>query len=348
MELCERLGLPCYCNKEAWHYSRNKYDFKKVCRECGVPVAKDYCLSDSLTEEELRKVEYPVVVKPVDLSGNEGISYCHNQEELIAGYRYARAVSRNPRIIVEKMLVGREYDIHYAFTEGTIRPICLIERMAQPEEQKNIYSISTSCTNNVERFMEEMNPAIEKALRQIGCREGIAWVEMMLDQDHRFYALEMGYRFNGPAPDKAFPFLFGFDTEQWVLDYSLGIKHGPGDLPVAQKHAYRKCSCGYALWTRKSGKISEIKGFDAINQAEGISCTFTLPTGFEFQDHSMLTTISVAAEDIDDFLAKIDYINQTVSILDEEGEDVIIRFTDYETIKANYQRGQYERNKVFY
>ena len=31
MELCKRLNLPSYCTPEAWHYSRDKADFKKLC-----------------------------------------------------------------------------------------------------------------------------------------------------------------------------------------------------------------------------------------------------------------------------------------------------------------------------
>ena len=106
MKLCQRLGLPCYCNEEAWSYSRDKEKFKKLCKELGVPVAADYFLSDALTSEELEKVVYPVVVKPVDMSGNRGISFCYNDEELVKAYHYAKSVSKSDKIIVEKMLHG--------------------------------------------------------------------------------------------------------------------------------------------------------------------------------------------------------------------------------------------------
>ena len=75
MELCKRLGFPCYCTPEAWHFSRDKDDFKTLCKQVGAPVATDYYLTDALTDEELDKVKLPVVVKPVDMSGNRGISY---------------------------------------------------------------------------------------------------------------------------------------------------------------------------------------------------------------------------------------------------------------------------------
>lgn len=68
-ELCKRLGLPLYCdNDDAWEISTNKRLFKDLCKQTGAPVAEDYFLSGEPTEEELTKIQFPVVVKPVDLS----------------------------------------------------------------------------------------------------------------------------------------------------------------------------------------------------------------------------------------------------------------------------------------
>ena len=106
MALCKRLGLQCYCTPEAWHYSRDKSDFKALCRSLGAPLPTDYYLSEELRDEELLSVKFPVVVKPVDLSCNRGISYCYNKEELINAYRYARSVSKSSKIVVERMLKG--------------------------------------------------------------------------------------------------------------------------------------------------------------------------------------------------------------------------------------------------
>ena len=41
MALCKRLGLPCYCTPEAWHYSRDKVDYKKLATSLGAPLATD-------------------------------------------------------------------------------------------------------------------------------------------------------------------------------------------------------------------------------------------------------------------------------------------------------------------
>lgn len=340
MELCKRLGLPSYCTPEAWHYSRDKADFKKLCREVGAPIADDYFLSDDLTDEELDKVKFPVVVKPVDLSGNRGITYCYNKQELKEAYRYAQSVSKSPKIVVERMLHGKEWYTYYAIADGEIRQICLNAMEAEPGQLKNLYSLTTSITDNVERVMEEINPKIEEVLHKVGCREGIAWVQLMLDEDGHFYIIEMGYRLPGDLPNYCYPYLCGFDSIKWLTDYARGIKHSVDELPPAQKHAYKKCICGYSLWTYKGGIIKEFKGFDEICKIPGVGFYTQHHVGEQFVEHRPLGVVTVEAENCEEFCKKIDKINKTISIFDEEGNDVIIRYTDFDHLTKIYEGAQ--------
>ena len=148
MELCSRLGLPNYCTPQAWHYSRDKADFKALCRKVGAPVPEDYNISNEFLDTDLKNIKYPVVVKPVDMSANRGISYCYTQNELKAAYKYAQSLSKNPKIIVERMLKGKEWYGYYAIANGEIRQICLNAMESEPGQLKNIYSITTNITDD--------------------------------------------------------------------------------------------------------------------------------------------------------------------------------------------------------
>jgi len=337
MALCKRLGLQSYCTPEAWHYSRDKADFKKLCRQVGAPIAEDYFLSDKLTEEELDKVRFPVVVKPVDLSGNRGITYCYNKQELRNAYRYVQSVSRSPKIVVERMLHGKEWYTYYAMANGEIRQICLNAMEAESGQLKNLYSLTTSITGNVERVMKEINPQIEEVLRQVGCREGIAWVQLMLDEDDRFYIIEMGYRLPGDLPDYSYPALCGFNPIKWLTDYARGMRHTVEELPPAQEHTYKKCICGYSLWTHKGGVLKDFKGFKEIRKIPGVGFYTQHHVGERFVEHRPLGVVTVAADDYEDFCRKIEQINKTISITDEEDNDVIIRYTDLNYLRKTYE-----------
>lgn len=343
MELCDRLGLSSYCTPETWHYSRDKADFKKICKKIGAPVPTDYFISDKLTEDEINSVVFPVVVKPVDMSGNRGVTFCYNREELIKAYNYARKLSKNPKIVVERMLHGREWYSYYAIAQGKISQIALNAMEKQPGELENLYSFTTTVTDNVEKFMREMNPVIEKVLQAVGCREGIAWVQIMLDADGKFYIIEMGYRLPGDMPFMVYPNIFGFDSIKWLTDYARGIPNTIDMLPGAQVHMYERCGCGYTLWTNKAGKIASITGIDKITKIFGVSYYPLCRVGEEVAIHRTLGVVGIYAENCEELCKKINQINDVISILDEENEDIIIRYTNFEYLKANYKKGM-ERN----
>ncbi|MCF2559931.1 ATP-grasp domain-containing protein [Prevotella brevis] len=339
MELCKRLNLPTYCTPEAWHFSRDKDDFKKLCIEVGAPIAKDYYLTDALTEEDLNSVEFPVVVKPVDMSGNRGISYCYNKNELVEAYKYARSVSKSDKIIVEKMLKGKEWYSNYAIVDGEIRLLTLNGMYAEPGHLKNLYSLTTTVSDNVERFCKEINPKIEEVLRKVGCKQGLAWVQVMLDEDDHFYIIEMGYRLPGDMTFIPYVEMFNLDVTKWLVDYSLGIKKPISEMPNNQTSAYKQCGCCYSLWTHKEGVIAEINGIEEILSNKGFGYYSLNQVGSHMAIHRPVGVITFTSDDIEEMIDKIKWVNETVTVKDTVGEDIYIRYTDFDYLRKIYQDG---------
>lgn len=81
--------------------------------------------------------------------------------------------------------------------EGEISLMALCAMHSQPGEPKNCYSITSTVSNNVERYVTEIDPHIQKVLKAVGCREGIGWVQVMLDEDGHFYIIEMATALTG-------------------------------------------------------------------------------------------------------------------------------------------------------
>ena len=181
-KLCKRLGLPVYCESDkAWEVATNKRVFKDLCKEIGAPIAEDYQLDENLNKNDLEKIKYPVVVKPVDKSGNRGMSYCSNQDDLIVAYRYAREVSDNSTIIVERELHGPEYAVNYVMADGEIRLHFFSSEHNEPGELENLYSVITTTSEHLKQYIEEVNDKVIQVLKEAGCRDGVAWVETILD-----------------------------------------------------------------------------------------------------------------------------------------------------------------------
>ncbi len=339
LELCKRLGLKAYCTPQAWHYSRDKNDFKALCKKVGVSVAKDYYVSEDMRPEDLQKIEFPVVVKPVDMSGNRGISYCYNIDELKKAYKYARSVSKSNKIIVEKMLHGKEWYSMYAVVGGKARLLALNAMYAQPGEPKNCYTITTTVSDHVERFIKEINPKIEEVLAAVGCTDGIAWVQVMLDDDDKFYVIEMGYRMDGEMMFFPYRELLGFDAIAWFVETALGIEHDISQVPEPQKHAFVKTATGMELWTNKEGTVTKIEGFDEIAKLPGVYCETLKQVGDGIVKYRPVGVITFATNTYDEMERMIKLVNSQVHVYNEFNEDVIIKYTDFEYLRKIYETG---------
>lgn len=339
MELAKRLNLPCYATPESWHYTMNKYDFKKLCREVGVPVAKDFFVSDVPTKEELEKIQYPVVVKAVDLSSNRGMSYCYEPSDIQPACEYARSLSTSTNVVIEKMLEGTEYTAHYAMADGKASLVNFCCMFSQTGYPGNCYSITTSETDELENFLAEVHPNLKKFIYKAGIKEGVCWFEMMLDKDGHLYVLEMGYRMSGDLYAIPIREVCGFDSYKWLNDISLGIKHTFEDLPEEMHRVPERIGTSYILWSNeKQGKITKLEGLDEIRKLPGVYVDNVLRIGSHINPHQYLVIILIESKDIKELIETIRSINDTVEIEVENYGSAYIKFTDFDKIEEKAKK----------
>ena len=340
MALCKRLGLPCYCTPEAWHFSHDKVDFKALATSLGAPLADDYFLSDPPTRAELDAIRYPVVVKPVDLSCNRGISYVHDEKELIEAIDYARSMSKSRKLVIERMLHGEEWYGAYALADGKVSLLGLCAMYAEPGYPKFCYSITSTLSNHVEDFCRDINPHIENVLKAVGCREGYAWVQAMLDEDGHFYIIEMGYRLDGDMMYVPFKELRGFDTVAWIVDYALGRASSPALLPPSQEKAFRRVATSYMLWcNEKAGTIGSIEGLDEVASWPGVTVDSLAGVGDAIRPFGPVGCILFTTDDAEEMFDLVRKINDTVRIRNTDGENVLIYYDDFDYLRRVYREG---------
>lgn len=342
-ELCKRLNLPCYCTPEVLVTTANKYNFKKACHANGVPVATDYYLSNPPREEELDSIKFPVVVKAVDLAGNEGMSYCYNKEDVVTACAYARSLSDDDHVITERMLHGVEYEAHYVLAEGEASLCCFAAMLPQPGLPANCYGVTTTATNNLQTFLTEVDPYLKKLLKNIGCHEGVAWFEMIFDEDGHFYILEMGYRMSGDAIEIPLKDASGFDTIQWLLENSLGTPHSAADLPPALTRLPDCHVFSYILWSKNSGKVTHDEGIEEIAAIPGVRVVLTKRTGDSYDQYQYMFMINFVADDHEKMIELVKKVNETVKMEDENGENVLLYYDDFDTMRRMYQEGMKEQ-----
>ena len=331
-KLASRLGLPSYATEEAWHYTVDKYDFKKLCKECGVPVAKDYAISENPTDDELGKVQLPVMVKAVDLSSNKGMSYCYEKNEIAPAIKFALESSASDKFIVERMLEGKEYTAYYCLKDGKASLVSLFSDLNQSGYPNKCYALNSTACNKLDLYKKEIDPYFKKFMNKSGMKNGVCFIEMILDKDGHFYVLEMGYRLSGDMMAIPIKDVTGFDSYKWLVDFAMGDSID-APLPVEIAKPYDKIGCSYIIWSKDmSGTIDKIKGVKEISALDGVKVQTQdnlIFEGSSFDPYVYLITFTFTRDSYDEICETIKFINDNISITDTNGNDICQRFTDF-------------------
>lgn len=329
IELCERMRLPCYCTREQREYSKNKIKFKELCNKLGINTPNVFTKKEIL--EKSRENSISVVVKPNGCSGSVGVSFCENFIEVDDALRLAERKSKIPGIIVERKLEGREFFAVYCFAEGSSSLITFNEMHAMQGYPTKCYSLVTSYTDEIERYILEMHPSVCELFREINIVDGMAWVQTILDKDNKFYLIEMGRE--GRLPDMKS--ITGFDFSGWQVSVALGTKHKREELPVSQHINYKGCACEYILWTKIGGVVKKIV-FDHKKIIDyEIDAELLIEEGSEVEQYRIVGHALFYVNNEKQMLEKIKVFNTAVNILNEKNQNMLIKIEGKEICRMN-------------
>lgn len=108
--VCEKLNLPGHDNYETSLIIHHKDKYRKFACENKIPTPIAYkCYSQDDVQKYAEDIGYPVIVKPVDLTGGKGIMKCDNSKELTVAYHKAVTITRENYVIVEKYITGTNH-----------------------------------------------------------------------------------------------------------------------------------------------------------------------------------------------------------------------------------------------
>lgn len=261
--LCEKTGLRCYANSETWSRCGNKDIFKKYCREYGVDCTPEFDVNEDTAEEELRALDYPVIVKPVDGSSSAGITTCHDWTMVKDACKKARSASKRGKIIVEKFIenLGEIFSASYLLKDGKAYPYLIRDTyIVDPINRKTLISgFSFMPSHLQDYYLTNMDEKVQNMLYGMGLRNGLAFFQA-LPYKGKIYFHEMGFRLSGGLIFKIAEPLCHINDMQMMIRYALGDEICT-DEEIQQIDVNCSGKIGAKLMIPlETGKINEISG----------------------------------------------------------------------------------------
>ena len=342
----ERTGCHFYSTREQWDIISDKAEFKKLARKYGVPVPKDYHVTEEFLREDLDKIVYPVIVKPVDSSGARGMNACYNEEELKKYYIEALNWSKSKKIVVEELVTGgKEVFFHYTIQDGNFSLSMGFTKFKVISDERDYVSLPIFHmypSSHIDSYIAEVDEAAKRMFKAIGLKNGIVMLQGFdLGGEYKFF--ESGFRMGGEQMYIFTDHQNDINSLELMINYALTGKMADFNVSDRDNARFKWPCCNYYV-PLKAGIITEVRGLDEVEAMENVlNVTEMFKIGDEILDTNALERVCmrlhVYGKTAEELAKALVDISATLKILDQNGNEMQIEHLEYERCLAAIREG---------
>ena len=118
---CEKLGIPGHDTYETARTIHHKEQFRSLLKKCDLPAPKHLCVSDAKElPAAIAELGFPLLIKPVDLTGGKGVNICNNEDDMRIAFAAAMQSTREDFVIAEQMIIGENHGASALISRGKV------------------------------------------------------------------------------------------------------------------------------------------------------------------------------------------------------------------------------------
>lgn len=326
-KVSEDLGLPCYidyqtaCNVSDKGYMKDTFD------RCGVPTSR-YVFTEKLEADQIKGIEFPLVVKPADAYSSKGVRKATSYSELETFFDDAMQISRSGLVIIEEYIAGDELTVDFQVIDG--KAVFLTASNTEKVNYKDRFLAFR--TRNPAKVSKDTLERIKKIGQNIadgfGLKNSPMLVQLITDGTKES-VLEFCARTGGGAKYLLLKMATGFDPITGVLDITMGKKITIDEIKSESKYITNEFLYSYP------GDFDHLEGFEELKQ-QGVIAEY-----WQFKNKGAhisnactssdrISSITIKADSFEDLVEKHNIAASRIKIIDSNGKDIMRHdlFTD--------------------
>ncbi|WP_292661651.1 ATP-grasp domain-containing protein [Nitratifractor sp.] len=245
--VAEKLSLPGHDRFETAEVLHHKDRFRALAQRIGLKVPK----AIRITKKETTKLrtlpfDYPVMVKPVDLSGGKGMTRVETPSQLANALQKAFSATRKDYIVIEEYIQGSNHGYSTFLVDGKI----VFAFMDDEHYFLNPFLVSGASTSlkYSKTISQKINRQLETLAQELQLANGLLHVQFIL-QDEDPFLIEICRRTPGDLYVKLVEYATGFPMAEALIDFVSG--NIPNDFSITDMHWVTR----HCVMAKKNGKI---------------------------------------------------------------------------------------------
>lgn len=195
--IATEMGLPGI-NYDSAKMIKNKAAVRKCLFEA---KADDTGYSYEITTKEeiasvLPKIQFPIMMKPVDGSGSRGASRVDKAEDFEKACEYAMNGSITHRAVAEPFIEGKEYGVESFVDNGEVHVLGVMQKdMTEPPYYAELgHAIPSGVSKAID---DKIMSCVHKAIVALGVNHGSVNMDILLSEDNSVHIVDVGARMGG-------------------------------------------------------------------------------------------------------------------------------------------------------
>lgn len=221
--LLRKIGIPCN-SLETEKIATNKYLMRCAMRDFGVDGPKFTLVEEGFDKKCLNEFQYPLIIKPVDLSSSRGVMKIEKEFDLDKAIEYAMGWSKTKQCIIEEFIEGKEYSGESIAYAGEYKLLVVTEKSTTgaPHFVETGHKQPAKLSDDM---MEKVEKTLYKAFSSMGIEYGAIHPEFRITKEGRICFMEIGARMGGDCiGSDLVPLSSGYDYMGMVISCGCGKK----------------------------------------------------------------------------------------------------------------------------
>ncbi|MBR2330490.1 MAG: sugar transferase [Clostridia bacterium] len=319
-QVSEELNLPCYIDFETAENVSKKSYMKKIFKDYGVPTSQ-YVIMETLEEDKLSGLSYPLIVKPVDSYSSRGVRRVENLEELQTAFADAVQISRTKTAIVEEFVVGNELTVDVYVEEGKAHVLGISNLDKIGDADRFVIYRTRFPADITDEIQAKVQETAQKIAEAFGLKNTPMLIQL-IENGKDISVVEFCARTGGGDKFRLIEKVSGFNVIKAVVDLTLGEK--PHVEERTEKPKYIVNEFLYC----KPGVFERLEGFDELLAKGVITEYYQLKSkGVEFGEikssGDRVAYFTIETDTIEEMKEKHALANATIKVIDAEGNDIL-------------------------
>ena len=248
--VCEKLELPGHDSYATSIEIHHKDKYRALATRLGIPTPRALTVAVANSENDaglncadfdaaIANLTFPIIVKPVDLTGGKGIHRAANPEEAREAYKDACSRTRQDHIVVEEFVQGTNHGFSAMLVKGKVA--FAFSDNEQYFVNKYLVSGANSPSTSGSETLAKLRDYSERIARELHLVDGILHIQYIEKPDGTPVIIEICRRPPGDLYIKFVKYATSIDYPKFIVMAETGEDiSGIADVPT-QGYWLRHC-----------------------------------------------------------------------------------------------------------